>query len=155
MKVLLVSSSPTFTDQVTTAMPAGDRVAYDEVARPERALDLLDAGEGYDVVVADNDLQPAGGLYLAREVKARVRMGSAMPPVLLVLAREQDEYLARWSEADAWILKPVDPFDLAAAAEALAERRPVPQLPGVRVLAEVGGIEGPGQAGELPAGDER
>jgi DNA-binding response OmpR family regulator len=30
--------------------------------------------------------------------------------VIIVLARKQDEWLARWSGADAWVTKPVDPF---------------------------------------------
>ncbi len=151
MKVLLVSSSAGFTAQVSSAMTDGDQVAYTEVRRPERALALLDEGEEtFDIVLADNDTQPTGGFYLAREMKARVRMGQEMPPVLLVVAREQDDYLARWAEADAWVLKPIDPFDLAEAVEALVERRPMPRLPGVRTYAEQGGIEGPGKAGELP-----
>jgi DNA-binding response OmpR family regulator len=33
--------------------------------------------------------------------------------VVLVLARAQDTWLARWSGADAWVTKPVDPFELA------------------------------------------
>ena len=155
MKVLLVSGSPTFTAHVTTAMTDGDQVAYTEVRRPERALALLDEGsagqgETFDIVVADNDTQPTGGFYLAREMKARVRMGVDLPPVLLVTARDQDDYLARWSEADAWVVKPIDPFDLAEAVEALVERRPMPRLPGVRTFEQAGAIEGPGQAGELP-----
>ena len=155
MKVLLVSGSPTFTALVTTAMTDGDQVTYTEVRRPERALALLDEGasgegETFDIVLADNDTQPTGGFYLAREMKARARMGVELPPVVLVIAREQDHYLARWAEADAWILKPIDPFDLAEAVEALVERRPMPRLPGVWTFEQAGAIEGPGQAGELP-----
>jgi hypothetical protein len=33
--------------------------------------------------------------------------------VVLVLARAQDEWLAKWSGADAWFTRPVDPFALA------------------------------------------
>lgn len=155
MKVLLVSGSPTFTALVTTAMTDGDQVTYTEVRRPERALVVLDesvaeGGEPFEIVIADNDTQPAGGFYLAREMKARMRMGVDLPPVLLVIAREQDHYLARWSEADAWVLKPIDPFDLAEAVEALVERRPMPRLPGVWTFEQAGAIVGPGQAGELP-----
>ena len=155
MKVLLVSASPGFTGQVTTAMTDGDQVSYTEVRRPERALAILDEGEPFDIVLADNDTQPTGGFYLAREMKARMRMGVELPPVLLAVAREQDDYLARWSEADAWILKPLDPFDLAEAVEALVERRPMPRLPGVKTFEQMGAIKGPGQAGgELPAPPE-
>jgi DNA-binding response OmpR family regulator len=149
--VLIVTSGSQVTRQVLTALADGPSVSYDEVWSPQRALALLDEGEtAYDIVVADNDTTPTGGFYLVREMKARVRMGQAMPPVVLLVAREQDDYLARWAETDAWVLKPVDSFDLAEAIEALVERRPMPVLPGVKTFAELGAIHGPGQVGELP-----
>jgi DNA-binding response OmpR family regulator len=40
---------------------------------------------------------------------------------------EQDEWLAKWSGADAWLTKPVDPFALAdTAAELVARTRKEP-----------------------------
>lgn len=150
MHVLLVTSSRGVTHQVTTALLDEDQVTYTEVWSAARALALLDEGNAYDIVIADNDTTPSGGFYLAREMKARVRMGREMPPILLLVAREQDDYLARWAEADAWVLKPVDAFDLAEAIEALVDRRPMPRLPGVKTFAEQGAIHGPGQAGALP-----
>jgi DNA-binding response OmpR family regulator len=33
--------------------------------------------------------------------------------IVVLLARRQDAWLARWSGADAWFTKPVDPFELA------------------------------------------
>ena len=32
---------------------------------------------------------------------------------MIVLERKHDAWLARWSGADAWFVKPVDPFALA------------------------------------------
>jgi DNA-binding response OmpR family regulator len=43
--------------------------------------------------------------------------------VVLILAREQDAWLARWSGADAWMTKPVDPFALADAVVGGIEAR--------------------------------
>ena len=130
MKVLLVSTSPQVSVAVRSAVAtAGVQMA--EVAAPERALAILDAGERPDIVIADNDTWPTGGFALSREIKARARMGGDMPPVLLLLAREADRWLARWSQADAHVLKPADPFDLAEVVDALVSGRPVPQLPGV------------------------
>ncbi|QBI18222.1 response regulator transcription factor [Egibacter rhizosphaerae] len=161
MRVLLVSSGPRVTDQVTTALTGDGEVHFTEVRRPERAVLLLDAiadgrsdDEPFDVVVGDNDTQPTGGFYLSREMKARERMGRPMPPVILLMHRRQDEWLARWAEADAWVIKPVDPFDLADAVEALAEGRPIPRLPGVVTFEEAGPVKGPGQPGELPGRPE-
>lgn len=151
MHVLLVTTGARVTEQVKSGLADGDDVSFQEVFTPARALALLDEdASAYDIVIADNDTTPTGGFFLAREIKARVRMGQEMPPVVLLVAREQDDYLARWAEADAWVLKPIDSFDLAEAVEALVERRPIPELPGVKTFAELGAIEGPGQATELP-----
>lgn len=154
LHVLLVTASAQVTEQALTALEDGETVTHDEVWTPQRALALLDQDDyECDIVIADNDTSPSGGFFLSREMKARVRVGRSLPPVVLLVAREQDDYLARWAEADAWVLKPVDSFDLAEAVNALVERRPVPELPGVKSFAQMGAIKGPGQAGELPPPD--
>jgi DNA-binding response OmpR family regulator len=64
-----------------------------------------------DLVVADEIASGAGAFAVARDLR-----GSDEPfdgAIVLVLARPQDEWLARWSGADAWVTKPVDPFELA------------------------------------------
>jgi DNA-binding response OmpR family regulator len=131
VKTLLVSGDERVTMQVTTALLGMPDFELVEVRLPEQALALLDQGTYFDILVADNDTWPTGGFALSREVKARLAMGEDMPPVLLLLARDQDRWLSDQSEADAYILKPVDPFDLAETMQALVEERPLPPLPGV------------------------
>lgn len=148
MKVLIVSGSSRLTGQVLSAL-VGEDVTYTEVRTPQRGLVLIDEGESFDIVLGDNDTHPTGGFFLAREIKARGHMGRAMPPVVLMIARRQDTYLARWSEADAWVLKPVDPFDLAEVISSLVERRAVPALPGVWTAEQAGELEGAQRQGAL------
>lgn len=63
------------------------------------------------VVVVDEIMSRAGAFAVARDLKGSI------PPfegaVVILLERSQDEWLARWSGADAWFVKPVDPFRLA------------------------------------------
>jgi DNA-binding response OmpR family regulator len=33
--------------------------------------------------------------------------------IMILLERSHDAWLARWSGADAWFVRPVDPFELA------------------------------------------
>lgn len=139
--MLLVSGGPRVTAQVTTAL-LGEDVAYLEVRTPERALKVMEEDDSFDIVVADCDTHPTGGFFLSREMRLRAADGATMPPVVLLVSRPQDAYLARWAEADAWVVKPVDPFDLAEVVEALVDRRPVPALPGVTTLREDGALEG-------------
>jgi DNA-binding response OmpR family regulator len=131
VRILLVSGHEQLTEQVKTALLGMPDTEIFEVRTPQRALALLDEGEYFDVIVADNDTWPTGGFALSREVAARRQMGEDMPPVLLLLARDQDRWLSNWSQADAYVLKPPDPFDLAEAVEALVHEKPLPRLPGV------------------------
>ena len=48
------------------------------------------------------------------------------PPVLLVVGRADDGWLATWSRADAVISHPVDPIALAHELAALMRARAVP-----------------------------
>lgn len=139
--MLLVSGGPRVTAQVTTAL-LGEDVTYLEVRTPQRALKVMEDDDTFDIVVADCDTHPTGGFFLSRDMSLRAAMGAPMPPVVLLISRAQDAYLARWAEADAWIVKPVDPFDLAEVVESLVERRTIPALPGVTTLREGGEAEG-------------
>ncbi len=131
MRVLFVSDNPRVSAQVHTALLDGGDTEVFEVRTPQRAVALLDGGQRFDLVLGDADTVPSGGFYLAREVKARGQMGQDVPPVVLLLARSQDVYLSNWSQADAYVLKPVDPFDLAEVLDTVVAGRPLPALPGV------------------------
>ena len=131
MKILLVADHSSVAAQVRTAIDGWEGTSVFQVSMPYRALALLDEGERYDVVIADNDTHPTGGLALCREVKARGQMGRDVPPVVLLLARTQDKWLSNWAQADAYVLKPADPFDLREALEAVVAHQPVPALPGI------------------------
>ena len=142
VEILLVSSGPALTRQVTAALRTDAEVV--EVRTPQRGLALLDEGEhSFDVILGDADTHPTGGFHLARELRARQTDGRDVPPIVLLIARPQDQYLARWSQADAWIVKPVDPFDLVEVLEALGAGKPVPALPGVGRLGDAPRL-GPG-----------
>lgn len=131
MKVLLVSTNPRITSEVETALVGKGDVELLEVRTPERALQQLDEVGGFGLVLADADTAPTGGFALSREVKAREQMGAEMPPVILLIARDDDRFLAKWSQADAYLRKPPDPFDLAEVVDAVVAGTPVPALPHV------------------------
>ncbi len=88
----------------------GDRVEFVTAEDGERGLRLAQR-EAPEVVVADEFASRMGAFALARELR-----GAADPypgVIVVLLERRQDEWLARWSGADAWFVKPVDPFALA------------------------------------------
>ena len=61
----------------------------------------------------------------AGQIEAEPNLG----PIVILLERRQDEWLARWSGADAWFVKPVDPFELAdRLVRLIGERRTGPAV---------------------------
>jgi len=86
-----------------------------ETATEAAALKHLDAG-GIDLAIFDGEATPHGGMGLARQIKDEV---ANCPPVLLMVARPDDAWLATWSGAEAIVSRPVDPIDLPRAAAAL------------------------------------
>jgi CheY-like chemotaxis protein len=99
-----------------TDVPEADII---EVATEPALFRLLDAGK-VDVMVLDGEAQPAGGMGVCRQAKDEIH---DCPPVLLVIGRRDDGWLATWSGADAVISHPVDPRALADALAGLMRQR--------------------------------
>ena len=90
-----------------------------EVATYPALIRLLDAG-GADVMVLDGEAQPAGGMGVCRQAKDEI---FDCPPVLLIIGRADDGWLATWSRADAVVSHPIDPSALAEALAGLMRKR--------------------------------
>lgn len=130
--VLVYSNSAHLRAQVRTAVgrrPAADtgRLDWVECATNAEVLAQLDEG-GLDLLIVDGEAQPTGGMGLARQFKYEL---DDCPPIVVLIARPQDGWLASWSLADAVIHLPVDPIE---AAEVVAEqlRRRTSGIPVVR-----------------------
>ncbi|MFJ9925184.1 hypothetical protein ACIRU5_04060 [Streptomyces misionensis] len=122
--VLVYSDDSNTREQVRLAAgrrPAPDvpQVEFVECATPAAVLRELDRG-GIDVCVLDGEAVPMGGMGMCRQIKDEV---FRCPPVLLLIGRPQDAWLATWSRADAAVTLPVDPVEFAASLAALLRRR--------------------------------
>lgn len=118
--VLVYSNSAAVRAQIRTAVgrrPAPDspRIDWVECATNAEVVAQLDEG-GLDLVILDGEAQPTGGAGLARQFKYEIE---DCPPIVVLIARKQDAWLASWSLADDVITQPVDPVDAAAV---VAER---------------------------------
>ena len=118
------SDDRTVRDQVRLAL--GRRLAADlpevvveECATHQAVSKVLDAG-GIDLVIADGEATPLGGMGLCRMIKDET---PNCPPVLLLVARVADAWLATWSRADAVVAYPIDPIRLPQAAAGLLRTR--------------------------------
>ncbi|MEU7701366.1 hypothetical protein [Streptomyces sp. NPDC039028] len=114
--VLLYSSDADVRAGVRTAVgrrPAPDvpPVVFVECATLPAVLRTLETVR-IGACVLDGEAVPLGGMGVCRQIKDEV---FACPPVLVLIGRPQDVWLARWSRADAVVTLPPDPVETAAA----------------------------------------
>ena len=92
---------------------------YIECATEPVVIRTMDAG-GIDLAILDGEAVPAGGMGIARQLKAEIYR---CPPVLVLTGRPQDAWLATWSRAEAAVPHPLDPIQLAETVVALLRTR--------------------------------
>ncbi|WP_155335302.1 response regulator transcription factor [Acrocarpospora corrugata] len=124
MKVLVYSDDASTREKVRLAIgrrPAADipEVEIVECATQPAVQRYLDAGD-VDLAVLDGEAAPAGGMGIARQAKDEVHN---CPPILLIIARRDDRWLANWSRADAVVSQPLDPMTVAETVADLLRRR--------------------------------
>jgi len=111
LRVLLYSDNRQTREAVLTAV--GTRAAKDlptlewiEVATHAAVVSRVEEG-GLDLLVLDGEAGKSGGMGLCRQLKDEIFQ---CPPILVLIGREQDRWLASWSEADAVAARPLDPL---------------------------------------------
>ncbi|MFC8145008.1 hypothetical protein ACFUKV_25210 [Streptomyces paradoxus] len=122
--VLVYSDDSNTREQVRLATgrrPAPDVpvVEFLECATAAAVLTELDRG-GIDVCVLDGEAVPMGGMGLCRQIKDEV---FDCPPVLLLIGRPQDAWLATWSRAESAVTLPVEPVEFASALASLLREK--------------------------------
>lgn len=124
VRVLVYSSEASTRASVIRSLgrrPAADLPFVDvlEVATQPALLAAVDGG-GIDLLILDGESRPAGGLGLCKQFKDEI---FRCPPILVLLGRVQDNWLAAWSRADAAVLHPIDPMVLGTTAADLLRVR--------------------------------
>ena len=86
-----------------------------EVIDVERGHDVRDvvADKEPDLVIVDLQIANMGGMAVSLDLRLE-ESGGRLPhvPILILLDREADRFLARRSTADAMLVKPIDPGTL-------------------------------------------
>jgi CheY-like chemotaxis protein len=124
LTVLVYASNPKVTERVLRAL--GDAPAPGVEIEPvtfdtgEAVVRRLDQG-GVDLAILDAEAAPSGGMGLARQIKDEI---DAPPPVVLLVARRDDAWLATWSRAEATLPHPIDAVSLAETVTSLVEGLP-------------------------------
>ncbi len=75
-----------------------------------------------DLIVVDMQIGTMGGIAVAIDVRLEADAGRLLPcPVLVLLDRRADVFMARRSGVDGWLLKPLDPIRIRRAAATLLQ----------------------------------
>ncbi|HEX5383456.1 MAG TPA: response regulator [Propionibacteriaceae bacterium] len=119
LTILLYASDRLTRENLRLAL--GRKVASDlppirvlEVATQPALVSAMDA-DGIDLAILDGEAAP-GGMGLCRQLKDEILR---CPPILLLIGRPDDAWLATWSRADGAVSHPVDPIRLPAAVAKL------------------------------------
>ena len=116
--ILVAAEAQWVRDQVRSAF-VGPGQEVVEVTRGQDVRDTF-AEIDPDLVVLDLQIGNMGGMAACMALHLEEGAGRLDPvPVLMLLDRPHDVFLAKRSQADGWITKPLDPFRLRRAARTL------------------------------------
>lgn len=119
ISVLVYSNEERVRERVRLALGRhpvrGLRVDFTDAATSDEVVRLCD-DVAFDLAILDGEAWPTGGMGLCRQLKDEV---AGAPPVLLLVGRRDDAWLATWSRAEGVVPHPVDPVQLVAAVTRL------------------------------------
>ncbi|MEE9964001.1 MAG: response regulator [Propionicimonas sp.] len=110
-RIMVYSDDRTVRAQVREALGqtlAGRKLELVDIATGPAAVNAMDTSE-FDLLILDGEAVPYGGMGLCHQLKTEFE---DCPPVLLLVARVADAWLATWSEAEAMAPYPLDPVAL-------------------------------------------
>lgn len=116
--VLIATDTDAVADEVDAALADRDTT----VIRVRSGAEVADAVDLHvpDLVVLDLQIGNMGGMAVAMHLRAEGAMGRLPDAsILMLLDRDADTFLAKRSDVDGWIIKPLDSFRLRRAAKAL------------------------------------
>ena len=116
--ILVAAEAAWVRDQVRTGLTGpGQRVI--EVTRGQDVRDAVGA-QTIDLVILDLQIANQGGIATALDLRLEAAAGRLPEvPILLLLDREADRFLAARTEADAVLVKPIDAGTLRRAIKRL------------------------------------
>ena len=120
--VLLATDADHIHEKVAAALD-GDH----EVVRVHAGAEVLAAVRDHDPVLVVLDLQIGnmGGMAACLDLRLEQRAGRICPQrVVMLLDREADVFLGRRSEADAWLIKPINQLALRRTVNGVLADQP-------------------------------
>ena len=115
MHILLATDADWIVDEITAALGGPDTSFT--VCRDGRAVSPVVAKRPPDLVITDLQVGSMGGMAISLALRNDESLATGpRVPILMLLDRQADVYLAQRSQADAWLIKPLDALRLKRAA---------------------------------------
>lgn len=116
-RILLATDSNEIDAQIRAVLKSDVEILT--VTKGEAVLPTAKASQ-FDLVIADFQIGNMGGMAVAMELRLEESAGKfAAPPSLLLLDRRPDVFLAKRSETQGWLIKPLEPMRTRRAIKAL------------------------------------
>ena len=119
--VLLATDADWVVEEVAAAL--ADRDLRFRVVRSGHDVRPAVTASTPDLVILDFQIGNMGGMATCLDLRLESGMGR-LPrvPVLMLADREADTFLARRADADAWLIKPLNPLLLRRTAHELVQQ---------------------------------
>jgi DNA-binding response OmpR family regulator len=115
-RIVVIADEPWTRNEVHAALPEPDYTLIDH-DNPATSGDILRA-EQPDAVVIDLQVGSMGGMAIARDLHQQAAIAELdRVPVVLLLDRKADSFLAKRAGVAAWVTKPFSAHDIRTAVE--------------------------------------
>jgi DNA-binding response OmpR family regulator len=120
IEILIVADEPTVLAEVRAALE-DDQTEIHELRSGALVRPFVEE-ESPDLVVTDMQVGSMGGIAICHDLRLEESGGRIdHVPVLVLLDRRADVFLARRVDAEGWLVKPLDSLRLRKAARTLIE----------------------------------
>jgi DNA-binding NarL/FixJ family response regulator len=116
--ILVASDAPTVRAELKAVVGSPDITIVEARSGPDTMAQVAESMP--DLVIVDMQMGNMGGMATTLELRLEASYGKlAHVPVLMLLDRRPDVFLARRSGAEGWLVKPLDPIRLRRSVAAL------------------------------------
>ena len=118
--ILLAADTAWLYEDIHSTLASRSRAVH----RVRFGADVLEAVEANppELVILDLQTGNQGGMATCIELRLEQDMGRIPDiPILMLLDRDDDIFLAKRAAADGWLIKPIEPFRLRRAVKTLLE----------------------------------
>ena len=122
LSILIFSDNSTFREDAIAAIgrrpwAGSPEVTFCEAATAPGVINQLDAHKIH-LAVFDGEVQKEGAMAVAHRIQDQMD-DDRIPPILFIVARQQDEWLARGAHAAAVLTAPINPIELQKTVASL------------------------------------